>query len=241
MRRLLKCFGWIEMILWLSWSMTRSRTVSAPPGSTSSGGHWMTPQSPGKPLRRISCIEIHVSSKEDWTNPWQYGGKAGPARECRQRGFCRPGFVGFCLEFKFTFCMQNCKTQNLSHRANTRTSTHIRNAQISRFCPLVAWIYPLDILHLGQHVVICPLSNHHRCCLAFIIDKKVVAVKDVTDNRGAFITDKVFSAEVPVLLSRGPYYDTHCNIHHDQRKDHILINNIPIITLPMMHGMIISY
>ena len=170
---------------------------------------------PRKTIFGICCIELHVSSQEDWTNPWQYGGKAGPARECRQRGFCRPGLVGFCLEFRFTFCMQNCKTQNLSHRANTRTSTHIRNAQISRFCPLVAWIYPLDILHLGQHVVICPLSNHHRCCLAFIIDKKVVAVKDVTDNRGTFITDKVFSAEIPVLRSRGVYYDTHCDIHHD--------------------------
>ena len=38
--------------------MTRSRTVSAPPGSTSSGGHWMTPQSPGKPFLQICCIEI---------------------------------------------------------------------------------------------------------------------------------------------------------------------------------------
>ena len=56
----------------------------------------------------------------------------------------------------------------------------------------------------------------------------MVAVKDVTDNRGSFIKE-VFSAEVPVLRSRGVYYDTHCDIHHDQQEDHIIINNIPII------------
>ena len=42
-------------------------------------------------------------------------------------------------------------------------------------------------------------------CFDIILDQKVVAVKDMTDNRGSFIRDKVFSAKVPVLQSRGLY------------------------------------
>ena len=66
----------------------------------------------------------------------------------------------------------------------------------------------------------CPLSNHCYLVIIIIDDKKVVAVKDVTDHRGPFI-QKVFSAKVPVLRSRGLFYHSHC-------RDHRVINIIVI-------------
>ena len=77
-----------------------------------------------------------------------------------------------------------------------------RNVDKDELVVQVSFVFSLDSF-FGCH-----------CCLVMNHDEKVVAVKDETDDRGSFIKEEVFSAEVPVLRPRGLHLDSHHSKFH---------------------------